>query len=166
MGCDMLNNMMLQTFLLDYALLSATAVGGIGTLSQIVEIVFSILIGKFSDKTKSKFGRRRPWILAGSILTSGAIVCLFYIVPDDWSENARIGYYVGIMIWFSITFPATTIPYETLGAELSADFNDRSDLTTWATAMSNGGQLLVIVFLFLLFTFKVMLFWEIVCGSC
>jgi len=154
-GCDILNNMMLQTFLLDYALLSPTWVGLIGTVSQGVEIVSSILTGKLSDHTKSRYGKRRPWLLGGSILTSGAILCLFIIVPHKWSEAAKVIYYMGIVLWYSTVFPATTIPHQTLGAEIASDYDKRLRYGTWAMAMTFAGQLCLIVFLFLLFTFKV-----------
>jgi len=81
------------------------------------------IIGGASDRTRSRFGRRAPWMVAGAIFMAGATVVMFN-VPSGMSE-------LGNLLWFNIAFAVATVgytmvnvPYTAMGAEISHSSED------------------------------------------
>ena len=114
--------------------LSLAAVGALIALSRISDVVTDPLIGVASDKLRSRFGRRKPWMVLGMPLKVLSLWMLF--VPDSefavnlWhalgGENITNLY---LFIWISLLYLGFTIvdlPYRAWGAELSPDYDERS----------------------------------------
>lgn len=83
-------------------------------------------IGLLSDSTKSRFGRRRPWIAAGSVLTAMSVLFLFN-PPIAGQINSGIWFAIGIFLLF-LFWTSVIVPYESLGPELTFDYNERTSL--------------------------------------
>lgn len=107
---------------------SLAVVGTMIMLARLSDVVTDPVIGYFSDRSTSKFGRRRPFMVAGlPILVLGV---LFLFVPKQLGFG-DIGP-VHLVIWISFMFLGSTlvyIPYYAWGAEMSPDYNERSRIT-------------------------------------
>jgi len=104
-------------------------IGLLGTLILLVRIFDAITdpaIGFVSDRTRSRFGRRRPYMGVGSILL--AIAILFLFNPLNGSPAFQTAWFGS---WFFLLFlfwTVVAVPYESLGPELTFDYNERTTL--------------------------------------
>ncbi len=101
-----------------------TATGTLLLAARIVDVVSDPLAGYVSDRFRATWGRRKPWILGGSVLAAAALVRLF-----DPPADAGGPY---LLIWAAVLFVGWTfvaIPYFAWGAELSRDYHERTLLT-------------------------------------
>lgn len=98
-----------------------TLVGTIMIAVRIFDVITDPLMGYLSDHTRSRFGRRRPWILAATPLMMLSIYQLF--LPPAGAGGTHM------LVWSMALSVATTmmlIPYYAWGAELSTDYHERS----------------------------------------
>ncbi len=103
---------------------------------KILDVVTDPLVGEWSDRTKSRMGKRRPWILVGSI-------ALGIIFPMSWMPTVIMFWdpmptVMSIFIYFMIfkflyyiTHTMAVVPYYALGAELSRDYQERTKIVAW-----------------------------------
>jgi Na+/melibiose symporter-like transporter len=102
---------------------------------SIFDIVTDPLIGYLSDKTRTPFGRRRPWIVAGLPVMMAGIYKLFMPSGEvDW---------VYLLVWMMVLrlgWTMVLIPYYAWGAELSKDYNERSVITGWRAVVGIAGN--------------------------
>ncbi|MDH3641099.1 MAG: MFS transporter [Gammaproteobacteria bacterium] len=99
-------------------------VGAIIIVVRIFDVITDPLMGYISDHTHTRFGRRKPWILAATPIMMLSIYMLF--MPP---EGAGV---VHLSVWYMLLSVAITmmlIPYYAWGAELSTDYNERSRIT-------------------------------------
>jgi glycoside/pentoside/hexuronide:cation symporter, GPH family len=104
-------------------------VAGIGLvllLARLWDGVTDPLIGWFSDRSRSRLGRRRPWIVAGLPLTLLSLWFLF--LPP-----AGVGLFY-LTLWSFLLYLGWTmiyVPYAAWGAELSGDYHERTRIAAW-----------------------------------
>ena len=98
------------------------------------------MIGIWSDRTKNKHGRRRPFIRWGSLLFGLSIALLFINV--DLPQNIKTVYYIVINMIYWLAMTSCVIPHTALGSELTNDFNDRTKLRSVAVIFLNTGTLI------------------------
>ena len=110
--------------------LSPVWLGWALSIPRLLDALTDPVFGTLSDNTRTRWGRRRPWLFFAGIATP---ICLAMIwsVPTDWSQTA-------IFIWFTIFCALTyviasaySIPYNALGFELSSDYNERTSVQSW-----------------------------------
>lgn len=104
--------------------LDLAAVGFILMLARISDVITDPLIGRLSDRTRTRFGRRRPWIVAGVPVMVVSALMLF--VPQGEVSNLYLLIWIA-MIYLGYTL--ITIPYGAWGAELSGDYGERNRIT-------------------------------------
>jgi len=101
------------------------------------------VMGHISDNTKSKFGRRHPYILVGGF---GVIIAFFFLwyVPDIFKSNAQIlfWYLLAINLLQRTAITVYNIPYTALGFEMCTDYNGRVKLQGVRFGMSMAANLL------------------------
>ncbi len=123
--------------------------GSILMLGKISDAVNDPIIGVLSDKTRSRWGRRLPWILGG-IIPFSLFYCLQWIIPH-FSDNLNINqwglfaYYVVIGIFFNIAYTTVNLPYTALTPELTQDYNERTSLNSFRFSFSIGGSILSLI---------------------
>ena len=111
----------LPTFYVRDLGIDLAVVGGILLVARVLDVVTDPIIGTLGDRTSTRFGRRRPWVLASVPLLLLASWQLF-LPPDDAG-----GLY--LFVWSSLAYLAWTmilLAYSAWGAELSPDYNERS----------------------------------------
>lgn len=142
-------------FFTEVAGLSPAIAGSILMIGKISDAINDPIIGILSDRTRSRWGRRLPWILGG-ILPFVLLYFLQWIVPhfsDDPSVNrwGLVIYYVLIGIGFNITYTAVNLPYTALTPELTEDYNERTSLNSFRFSFSIGGSILSLILAGVLF---------------
>jgi glycoside/pentoside/hexuronide:cation symporter, GPH family len=127
----------LPTLYAQHTKVSVAAIGTIVLLRLIYDAVSDQIIGFLSDRTRSRFGARLPWIVGGSVLTLVSTLYLFRIPPD-----AGAMYFA---LWNIVFFTGTTmfgIPHYAWGHELSPLYEDRSRVFGYRGFADNAGGLL------------------------
>ena len=87
------------------------------------------LMGWISDNTRTRWGRRRPWVLIGGAL-SGLIFPLLWLGQPHWSEAAKVGYLVGIGLLFYSVFTVWLMPFQSMLAEMTPDTDERTNIAS------------------------------------
>lgn len=98
------------------------------TLGRLWDAVSDPLMGAISDRTRSRWGRRRPYIIFGSIPLAITYIAM-WIPPTGWSQPALFVYLTVTDIAFNTLITVVMIPYSSLGAELSTDYHERTKVT-------------------------------------
>lgn len=146
---------------------STVAIGLALSASRITDALNDPLVGNWTDNTRTRWGRRRPWMFAGAILMALFFALLWQLPawlpplggaapeaalaspllakiglhtrPDLWMFGALFA--VGVLFYFSFTM--FVIPYSGLGIELAEDYTDRTSLQTYRLVPSFVASLLV-----------------------
>lgn len=101
------------------------------------------LMGVISDRSRFRWGRRRPYIAYGSI-PLGISIWMLYAPPHTLNEfGATIWLIVSVFLLFS-AWTAVTVPYESLGLELSEDYDERTTILGIREALLFLGTLLAV----------------------
>jgi Na+/melibiose symporter-like transporter len=120
--------------------LSLAAVGTILMLARISDVVTDPLIGQMSDRTRTRLGRRKPWVLLGAPMMLISVWMLF--VPITPVTNLYFAFWL-ITLWLGWTFIG--IPFYAWGAELSTNYHERTRIASYRTAFGVVGTLIAIV---------------------
>jgi GPH family glycoside/pentoside/hexuronide:cation symporter len=108
-------------------------------VSRSVAACTDVVMGIISDRTSSRFGRRRIYLLAGAI-PMGASFMLLWLSPFN-SQTALFFYYLTVMLCFNVILSTVTIPYNALMPELSQNYDERTSLSGFRMAFSFLGNL-------------------------
>jgi GPH family glycoside/pentoside/hexuronide:cation symporter len=93
---------------------------------RIFDAVTDPVIGYLSDRTQTRFGRRRPYIAVGAIFVAITMFLLFN--PPQASPSAETVWF-GVFIYALFLFwTVVTVPYESLGPEITFDYHERTSL--------------------------------------
>jgi len=94
---------------------------------RIFDALTDPLIGLLSDRTRTRFGRRRPYIAVGSVFVAAALVLLF-VPPESLGADAAAAWF-GVFIFVLFFFwTVVVVPFESMGPEISLDYNERTAL--------------------------------------
>jgi GPH family glycoside/pentoside/hexuronide:cation symporter len=129
-------------FLTDVAGMNPGLAGSVLLIARIWDAINDPLIGWFSDHTKSRFGRRLPWMMAGAVPFAG-FFCLFWLGPEIVGSSSQLSlfvFYSLVAILYSTVTTAYALPHSALTAELSHDYDERSRLTASRMGFSLGGS--------------------------
>lgn len=108
-------------------------------VSRTVAALTDLLMGIISDKTSSRFGRRRVFLLAGAV-PLGILFWLLWIIPSQDKVTLFV-YYMVIMVLFNVVFSVVTIPYNSLMPELTQNYDERTSISGYRMAFSFLGNL-------------------------
>ena len=134
----------LLIFLTDVAGMRPVIAGSVLAVGKIWDAVNDPLVGMLSDRTKTRWGRRYPWIFLTAI-PFGLSYFFIWIVPGFDNQWAQFAYYVAITTIFQVFFTTTNLPYTTLTAEMTQDYDERTSLTSFRLAFSVTGGILILV---------------------
>lgn len=130
----------LLIFFTDVARLDPAMAGLILLINRFWDAINDPFIGWLSDRTVTRWGRRRPWILAGA-LPFGITFFLLWVVPPLGPTGLFI-YYVLVSLLLDTAFTIVNVPYTALTPELTQDYDERTNLNSYRFAFSVGGALL------------------------
>jgi GPH family glycoside/pentoside/hexuronide:cation symporter len=102
------------------------------------------LVGYIADRTRTRWGRRRPYLLFGFIPFGIAFYLMWWIPPFS-NEWAFVAYYAAAYFFYDLMVTLTTMPYFALTPELTQDYDERTSLTSYRMAFSLIGSLVAFV---------------------
>ena len=103
--------------------------------SRIIDAITDPLMGHITDNTKSRWGRRRPWIFIGAILMSVMFASIWF-TPRMENQFWPALYLIVMCSLFYMAFTIWVVPFGGLGLELVEDYNERTRLMAFRVAPS------------------------------
>lgn len=128
---------LLQGIYAKHAALPLAALGTAVLLTRLFDAITDPLIGHLSDVVHRKIGTRKPWVIAGTLITALGLWHL-YRPPAD----VTILYFT---IWFMVAYlgwTVTEIPYRAWSLELTSDYDQRTRISAWITIALLTGTLI------------------------
>ncbi|MBQ74797.1 MAG: hypothetical protein CMQ20_07205 [Gammaproteobacteria bacterium] len=116
--------------------ISLILVGNMFLFARVMDVFTDPLVGYWSDRTRTPWGRRRPWIVAGTPIMVVSFYLLF-LPPDD----AGAGHLFACIMGLYLALTMILIPYYSWAAELSQDYSERSRITGWRSAIGIFGNM-------------------------
>ena len=110
--------------------LSPVLIGAALALSRIFDAVTDPLMGSLTDRTRSRWGRRRPWIALGAAAMA-FFFALVWMVGRHWPPPVMFGYLAVLSCLFYLGYTVFVIPYSGLGIELAQGYEERTGLMTF-----------------------------------
>lgn len=131
------NNMANPFF--NVALGVSPALLGIATsMFRLWDAVTDPLMGMLSDRTESRFGRRKPYIVLGAVL-GGMLYALMWWCPRGMAPAFYFGWFMLISLLFYTAFTVFGVPYVALGYEMSPDYDERTRVMSYRTWFASVG---------------------------
>jgi len=131
--------------------ISGAAIGLAALLVSLFDAVTDLAVGAASDRTRSRWGRRHPYLFLAAVPSALAFYAMFW-VPAGLSGNALLGWLLVLHLLKRVIDTCYSVPYLALGAEISLDHEERTRIATWRSIFynigrSNAGAILLLVFL-------------------
>lgn len=150
---DMASNIVYQAmanvmlyFYTDVYGITAAAAGMLMLLVRFFDAVIDPAIGAIADRTRSRHGRYRPWMLWIAI-PYGVLAVAAFFTPDV-SMGAKLVYaYISYALLVT-AYSAINIPYSALGGAMTGDSEERANLQTWRFGLAMIGGFLVTTAIF------------------
>jgi len=136
-------------FSTDVLLIAPAVMGVIFSVSRIWDAISDPLVGYLSDRTRSRFGRRRTWIM-GSMIPIFAAFIMVFAPPASLSGGALIAWMAVAVIGFYSAMTVFFVPHLSLGAELSESYHERSRLFGVRHAFFTFGSILSLISFYML----------------
>lgn len=125
-----LSSSLLQPYLNRVIGLPALWVGTAIMLSLMLDAVIDPAIGGWSDKLRTKWGRRHPLMYAAAPLVAMACIA-FWNSPADWSLSATGMYLIGMLLCLRLSVSLYEVPSSALAPELTTDYHQRTSLFSY-----------------------------------
>lgn len=100
------------------------------------------LMGNISDNAHTRWGRRRPFIFIGAIVT-GLLCMLMWAPPVGMSKLSTFGYFLAMSCLYFTSYTMFFVAYCGLGFELSTDYDERTSVMSFKTFFGNFGGVLL-----------------------
>jgi glycoside/pentoside/hexuronide:cation symporter, GPH family len=120
-------NALLLKYFVDIMGISVALAGTILAATRIFDAVLDPFMGAISDSTRTRWGRRRPYLLVGGIMCAVSTILLF-AAPTGLSDNAAVVYIVGALLFYAVAYTVFSVPYMAMPVEMTQDPNERTRL--------------------------------------
>jgi len=121
-----LNNLFMPIFNMGFGV-DSRLLGWAITIPRFFDMLSDPIIGNMSDNCRSRFGRRRPYMIVGGILMALIFVFIFMASPH-WGEWTLFGYATVACILFFTAYTIYSVPYTALGLEMTDDYDERAHI--------------------------------------
>jgi sugar (glycoside-pentoside-hexuronide) transporter len=128
-------------FLTNVIGMRAGLVGLVPLIGRAVDAVSDPLMGRLSDATRMRAGRRRPYFLMGFV-PFGLLYALLWADQSQLGEWQQLGYYAGVYAVFVLAMTVLSVPYLALIPELAASYQERTSVNAFRAAAAIAGTLL------------------------
>ncbi len=116
--------------------------GLLGGLPRLFDAITDPIMGFISDNTKSRFGRRRPYIFVGAILSGVLFAVLWQLNPEN-SEMYNFWYFLILSLVYLIGNTIFSTPLIGLGYEMTSDYNERTRLMAFSQIVGQIAWMIV-----------------------
>lgn len=129
--------------------LNPVTLGLILMIFQAWNAVLDPVMGNLSDNARTRWGRRRPFLFVGAILTA-LVSPWIWRPPQIWGESGMTAYLIVVGMIFYACFSSWAMPYYGLQLELTPDYDERTRLAAWMAFFSKltgllGGWAMAII---------------------
>ena len=107
--------------------MSPALVGILGAIPRLIDAFSDPLVGYSSDNTRTRWGRRRPWIFFGAIVSGIMFAALFHLYKGH-TQGFYFWYFLVVQCLFVVSFACYSIPWIALGYEMTPDYHERTRL--------------------------------------
>ena len=128
-------------FYTDTAGISAGAVSYMFLVLRLADAVVDPFVGGLSDRTQTRWGKFRPWIL-GTALPFGLIFWLVYVTPD-FGPSAKLVYAYVTYTLLMMMYSANNTPYSALMGVMTPDSSERSSIASYRFVGALIGQFII-----------------------
>ena len=137
----------LNPFLLEVAGISAFWAGTIQLIKQVYDGITDPMVGRLSDRIDTRWGRRKPWIIAATI-PSGILWMFQWYSPEFAMGNQTLSviYYTLILLLFSTANTFVSVPYNAMVPDITSNYHDRTQVVMFQEVF---GLLSIILFSFI-----------------
>lgn len=126
--------------------------GLVPLVGRSADAISDIWMGRLSDRTTWKSGRRRPFILIGMVPFAATFAAIWFPAHIE-SATLQFAYYAGIYVLISVSMTVVVVPYQALLPELTENYHERTSLATFRSVSSIVGTLIILL------TFRPMAVW-------
>lgn len=105
------------------------------------DAISDYLMGRISDQTQSRFGKRRIYMLLGAI-PFGLVFLLLWVTPTSSLQAVKFVYFLFAYLLFNTVWTIVYVPYNALTANMTDDYDERTTINTVRIVMANVGLLL------------------------
>lgn len=112
--------------------MSPAHIGWIFLIFRLWDAVTDPVMGWISDNTRSRWGRRRPYVFVGGLLT-GALFPLLWLGQPEWSDTTKFAYLVGVGLVFYMAFTVWAMPFTSMLPEMTPDSAERTSVSAYAS---------------------------------
>ena len=134
-------SIVLLFFLVNFVKIEPVIAGGLLFASKMFDAFIDPPIGMLSDRTVSRFGRRRPWLLGASFFC-GLSFALLFNVPGSATEGSTYVFLSGWLFVYTVAYAVFAVPYLAMPGEMTDDYHERSRLMSWRTIFMTFGNLM------------------------
>lgn len=120
----------LMIFYTDVFGISMSTVAALMLFSRFWDAVNDPIVGALSDKTHTRWGRYRPWLLIAAPLTALVLILCFWAHPD-WSSGAKVIYMAVTYCVLVLGYTCVNIPYGTLCGAMTQNIEERAKINTF-----------------------------------
>ena len=110
--------------------------------AKVWDVITDPFIGRFSDRTQSRYGRRLPWMAVGAVFMALGFAGMFLAPFSEASSTVQGGYFVLALMLTYTAFTMVGVPYGAMTPELTDDYDERSSLTAWRMGFGSIGLLI------------------------
>ena len=111
--------------------LSPATIGLVLMLMRLWDSITDPIMGWFSDNWRSKSGRRKPFLLFGSILMAISYP-LIWMASPDWTEQTKSIYFICFALIFFTTYTIYSVPFRALATEMTPDYEERTNIRVYS----------------------------------
>ena len=123
---------------------SAVAMGVILLIARIFDAFNDPLMGVIVEKTKTRWGKFRPWLMIGTLLNA-VILFLMFAAPPALSGGGLVAYAAVFYILWGVTYTMMDIPFWSMIPAFTESGKERENLTTLARSCAGVGSALITV---------------------
>lgn len=116
--------------------MSSVLIGWAVAIPRFIDTLSDPVMGNISDNSRSRFGRRRPFIFAGAFLMALG-VGLSYMASPHWGSTALFVFAVATGTFFYLMYTIFSVPYNALGLELTSDYDERADVQKYRLILAS-----------------------------
>ena len=109
-----------------------------------MDALTDVWMGRISDRTTWKAGRRRPYLLIGAVPFSLSFAAI-WSAPSIGNATLEFGFYVGVYVLLSISMTVVAVPYQALLPELTSNYHERTSLATFRSISSIIGTFVTLM---------------------
>jgi sugar (glycoside-pentoside-hexuronide) transporter len=121
--------------------ITAAAAGTLLAVVRVFDAVFDPLMGVIADRTETRWGKFRPWVLWTAV-PFGIMGFLTFVTPD-LSPSGKLAYAYVTYIVLMIVYSANNLPYSALSGVMTGDHGERTSLSSYRFVFAMSAQLVI-----------------------